>query len=75
MAMVVSRKSKLCVCSLVLLVVLGISLAVLSTMGFFETSEHHVAGTAEKYSYQKTPQVVNVSSNRFTAYKNNVTFM
>lgn len=62
MAMVVSRKSKLCVCSLVLLVVLGISLAVLSTMGYLEPREHHVAGTAAMYSNPETPQVVNVSS-------------
>lgn len=60
--MVVSRKSKLCVFSLILLVVFGVTLAVLSTLGFFQTKENGDHATAEKYSYQNAPgQLVNVS--------------
>lgn len=53
MAMVMSSKSKMCVCSLIMLILLGVGLAVVSTV-VYARKEHHSVGTAEKYSQTKT---------------------
>lgn len=59
MAMVISKKSKLAMCSVCLLVILGVSLAVLSTVGVFENKHGQNSATAEKYSQGKSqPQVI-----------------
>jgi hypothetical protein len=65
MAMVMSTKSKMCICSLIMLILIGIALSVVSTMGFFTIKrEYHQVGTAEKYSQAKTvPQIVDRVSN------------
>lgn len=61
MAMVVSRKSKCCICSLFLLVAMGITLAVISTLGLLEKKKEHHYALAEKYSQTKSaPQVVEI---------------
>lgn len=65
MAMVVSRKSKCCVLGVLLLVLCGVTLAVMSTLRFFETKIESQAGTAEKYQWKTGAQVVyGVSSNQ-----------
>lgn len=63
MAMVVSRKSKCCICSLFLLMLLGISLAVVSTLNLFEPKKEQHQVVAEMYSQSKSgPRVVEMSS-------------
>ncbi|CAB3259667.1 unnamed protein product [Arctia plantaginis] len=63
MAMVVSRKSKCCLCSLFLLMILGISLAVVSTLNLFEPKKEHHQVVAEMYSQTKSaPRVVEMST-------------
>lgn len=63
MAMVVSRKSKCCMCSLFLIMLLGISLAVVSTLGLFDEKKEHHHLVAEKYSQSKSvPRVVEMGS-------------
>ncbi|CAH2091364.1 unnamed protein product [Euphydryas editha] len=58
MAMVVSHKSKLCMCSLVLIVLIGIGLAVVSSFGVLDRKEHLQLGTAEKLSQKPSPRII-----------------
>lgn len=59
MAMVVSKKSKLCMCSLAVLVLVGIGLAAVSTLKLLEPKETHHIATAEKFSQSKpTPRII-----------------
>lgn len=59
MAVVVSKKSKLCIFSLFVLVVVGIGLAVVSTLGLLENKERSQVATAEKLSQWKSePKIV-----------------
>lgn len=63
MAMVVSNKSKLYMCLLVLLVIVGIGVAVVSTLQLLEPKEHDQIATAEKFSQWKpAPKIVDIVS-------------
>lgn len=69
MAMVMSKKSKVAMCAVFLIMVLGITLAVLYSYGYFDENLKHHPSMAEKYSQSKSqPQTVHVVSIVYIAF-------